>query len=178
MDKTCSLLGMLSVLVATLHGMQFDFERTEQLSGFDVFYSTLRVRKYNRTTIVLNGTFAPKIVLNNSYRVSTELYHSPLGNQQFNLYPMKLPAKQVCDFMDTLHDEYGQYMVNVYNLPERGTCPIYPREVYTIGKIFPSEVIPPYLPKGLWKVYIITWLDDVEVSKFEWIVKARTEFFV
>uniref|UniRef100_A0A182WGA5 Glycosyltransferase family 92 protein n=1 Tax=Anopheles minimus TaxID=112268 RepID=A0A182WGA5_9DIPT len=155
---------------------KFDFERTEQLSGFDVFASTLRVRKYNRTTIVLNGTFASKIVLNNSYRVSTDLFHSPLGNQQFNHYPMKLPAQQLCDFMDSLRDEYGPYLTKVYNLPERGTCPIHPREVHTIDKIFPTEVIPPFLPKGLWKVYILTWLGDVEVSRFEWIVKASTDF--
>ncbi|XP_061519081.1 uncharacterized protein LOC133394113 [Anopheles gambiae] len=177
MAKIWFLLGLLFLLLARLLGIQIDFERTEQLTGFDVYSSTLRVRKYNRTTIVLNGTFTSKIVLDNKYVVSTQLFHSPLGNQQFNHYPMKLPTHQLCDFVDMLHDEYGEYLVNVYNMPERGVCPIKPRSAHTINKVFPTKAIPPFLPSGLWKIYIYTSLKEKDVSKFEWIVKISTDLF-
>ena len=72
MAKIWFLLGLLFLLLAHLLGIHIDFERTEQLTGFDVYGSTLRVRKYNRTTIVLNGTFTSKIVLDNKYVVSNE----------------------------------------------------------------------------------------------------------
>lgn len=51
MAKIWFLLGLLFLLLAHLLGIHIDFERTEQLTGFDVYGSTLRVRKYNRTTI-------------------------------------------------------------------------------------------------------------------------------
>uniref|UniRef100_A0A182QL79 Uncharacterized protein n=1 Tax=Anopheles farauti TaxID=69004 RepID=A0A182QL79_9DIPT len=137
------------------------------MSGFDAFASTLRVRKYNRTTIVLNGTFTSKVILNNSFYVSTSLFHSPLGNQQFNHYPMKLPAQHLCDFVNSLYDDYGEFLTNIYNMPPRGTCPIQPQDVHTIDKVFPTRSVPPYLPKGLWKIFITIALWEAEITKFE-----------
>uniref|UniRef100_A0A182PLC8 MD-2-related lipid-recognition domain-containing protein n=1 Tax=Anopheles epiroticus TaxID=199890 RepID=A0A182PLC8_9DIPT len=157
--------------------LKIDFERTEQLSGFDVYSSTLRVRKYNRTTIVLNGTFTSKIALDNNYKIVTQLFHSPLGNQQFNHYPMKLPDQPVCDFIDMLHDDYGEYLTNVYNMPKRGVCPIKPQSAYTKNKIFPTNAVPPYLPTGLWKIHIYTMLNETEASKYEWIVKIASDLY-
>uniref|UniRef100_A0A4Y0BPI3 Uncharacterized protein n=1 Tax=Anopheles funestus TaxID=62324 RepID=A0A4Y0BPI3_ANOFN len=93
------------------------------------------------------------------------MFHSPLGNQQFNHYPMKLPSQRVCDFLNTLHDDYSEYLTNIYNLPERGTCPIYPQDVYTIDKVFPAKAVPAFVPKGLWKAFIIFSLEEEEVAR-------------
>uniref|UniRef100_A0A182TYJ5 Uncharacterized protein n=1 Tax=Anopheles melas TaxID=34690 RepID=A0A182TYJ5_9DIPT len=154
-----------------------DYERAEQLSGFDMVNTTLRVRKYNRTTKVLNGTTASTTILNNSFLISTDIFHSPLGNQQFNHYPMKLPSKPLCDFLDMIYAEYSDCLENIYNLPERGTCPILPLEVHTIDKVFPAKSIPPFVPKGLWKAFIIFTLHDEEVVRLMWMIKYVTTTF-
>ena len=66
------MLNIWAVLVISavpLLALQIDYERAEQLSGFDMINTTLRVRKYNRTTKVLNGTTASSTILNNSFLV-------------------------------------------------------------------------------------------------------------
>ncbi|XP_053666152.1 uncharacterized protein LOC128715296 [Anopheles marshallii] len=169
------LMLTISILPLSL-GLQINFENADQISGFDVMGHTLRVRKYNRTTIVLNGTTTLKTILNNSYVLSTDMFHSPLGNQQFNHYPMKLPSQRVCDFLNTLHDEYSKHLTDIYNLPAHGTCPIYPQEVYTINKVFPADAVPAFVPTGLWKAFIIFSLEEEEVARFVWIVKVSNDY--
>uniref|UniRef100_A0A1S4HDX7 Uncharacterized protein n=2 Tax=Anopheles gambiae TaxID=7165 RepID=A0A1S4HDX7_ANOGA len=173
------MLNIWAVLVISavpLLALQIDYERAEQLSGFDMINTTLRVRKYNRTTKVLNGTTASSTILNNSFLISTDIFHSPLGNQQFNHYPMKLPSKPLCDFLDMIYAEYSDCLENIYNLPERGTCPILPLEVHTIDKVFPAKSIPPFVPKGLWKAFIIFTLNDEEVVRLMWMIKVSNDF--
>ncbi|EAL38993.3 AGAP008957-PA, partial [Anopheles gambiae str. PEST] len=118
------LFSLLLFVSVTLQLMQIDFERLEQLAGFDIYNSSLRVRKYNRTAVAINGTIELMVPLNESVMISTDIFHSPLGNQQFNHYPMKLPSKPLCDFLDMIYAEYSDCLENIYNLPERGTCPI------------------------------------------------------
>nr|XP_049464055.1 uncharacterized protein LOC125907197 [Anopheles coluzzii] len=130
---------------------------------------------FNASLVVL--VFILSLLLNRQ-QVSTQIFHSPLGNQQFNHYPMKLPTHQLCDFVDMLHDEYGEYLVNIYNMPERGVCPIKPRSAHTIDKVFPTKAIPPFLPSGLWKIYIHTTLKEKEVSKSSPRSKDRLSGFV
>uniref|UniRef100_A0A182PWJ8 MD-2-related lipid-recognition domain-containing protein n=1 Tax=Anopheles epiroticus TaxID=199890 RepID=A0A182PWJ8_9DIPT len=163
------------LIIISLHGIQVDFERFEQLSGFHLYNSSLRVRKYNRTVVTLNGTLEIVASLDQSIMISTDIFHSPLGNQQFNHYPMKLPSKPLCDFLDMLYAEYSNCLANIHNLPERGTCPILPLEVYTIDKVFPTKSVPPFLPKGLWKVFIIFTLNDKEVLRLMWMIKASND---
>uniref|UniRef100_A0A182QRY6 Uncharacterized protein n=1 Tax=Anopheles farauti TaxID=69004 RepID=A0A182QRY6_9DIPT len=235
---------LFAFFVATLHGIQVDFERIEHLSGFDYFYSTLRVRKYNRTAITLNGTLQILKPLNRSFMMSTDIFHSSLGNQQFNHYPMKVPTQDVCDFVNFIHADYGyalelvdnvfpkdecpvvprtmlildrifptkistdffhsslgnqqfnhypaklptqhvcDFMENFYanyadavadmiNMPERDECPIKPRTIYVVNKLFPTHAIPTFFPPGLWKIFLINSLNSSPVVRFEIIIKVK-----
>ncbi|XP_053673615.1 uncharacterized protein LOC128723873 [Anopheles nili] len=168
---------LVALVVGSLQGLEVVFEKIEQLSGFDIYDSTLRVRKYNRTTTTLNGTFTLLTPVDNSYIVSTDLYHSSRGNQQFNHYPMKLPTKRLCDFLEGIYDEYYEYIADIVNLPEKGECPIMPRAGHILNKVFPTKAVPKFAPKGLWKVFVIQALEDVEVSRFELILKVHNDLF-
>ncbi|KFB52463.1 AGAP008958-PA-like protein [Anopheles sinensis] len=149
----------------------------EQISGFDVVESSLRVRKYNRTTMVLNGTVIIKKEMDNTFVSVTDLYHSALGNQQWNHYPMKLPSKGSCEFLYSIYDDYYQYIKEIVNLPKKGECPIKPREFHVYDMVFPSKAIPPVLPKGLWKAIVTTKVEGVERTRIELILKAYADTF-
>uniref|UniRef100_A0A182NUQ8 MD-2-related lipid-recognition domain-containing protein n=1 Tax=Anopheles dirus TaxID=7168 RepID=A0A182NUQ8_9DIPT len=164
-----------ALAVGTLHGKHVDFERVEQLSGTDFIVSTLRVRKYNRTTIVLNGTLQIMQPLNTSLIISNDLFHSSLGNQQFNHYPMKLPTANVCEFFESFSKDYGEYLANVINVPDRDECPIVPRSIYFVNEIFPAKVIPRFTAPGLWKMLLVISLDNVRVAHFEIMAKVKND---
>uniref|UniRef100_A0A182QI55 MD-2-related lipid-recognition domain-containing protein n=1 Tax=Anopheles farauti TaxID=69004 RepID=A0A182QI55_9DIPT len=163
----------LTLAVVTLQGKQIDFERFEQLLETDFYNSTLRVRKYSGTVMTLNGTFQILQPLTKSLIISTGFFHSSLGNQQFNHYPMKLPTENVCDFVKSFYKDYGHTVANLANMPERGECPIKPRTISIVDKIFPADVVPRYAPPGLWKVHIINSLNDAPVAKFEIMAKIQ-----
>ncbi|KFB52467.1 AGAP008958-PA-like protein [Anopheles sinensis] len=132
------------------------YEKAEQLLGYDVLSSTLRVRKYNRTTTVLNGTFTFKVDMDDSFMIYTDFLHSSLGNQQFNMYPIKLPTMGMCKFIKFFHDNYPEVYQSIINFPEKGACPITARHFHLIDSIFPTKAIPPTFPKGLWKAVLTT----------------------
>uniref|UniRef100_A0A182Y0G4 Uncharacterized protein n=1 Tax=Anopheles stephensi TaxID=30069 RepID=A0A182Y0G4_ANOST len=169
------LLFTFTLFVISLQKIQVDFERFEQLSGFDYYNSTLRVRKYNRTVATLNGTLELLQSLNSSYIVTTDLFHSSRGNQQFNHYPVKFPTQNVCDFMNSIYNDYREHLECVSNLPKQNECPITPRVMSVDNKIFPSKAVPPFFPAGLWKAHAMAWLNDVEVMRFELIIKGKNE---
>uniref|UniRef100_A0A1S4HCY1 Uncharacterized protein n=1 Tax=Anopheles gambiae TaxID=7165 RepID=A0A1S4HCY1_ANOGA len=165
---------LLSVSI-TLQVMQIDFERLEQLAGFDIYNSSLRVRKYNRTAVALNGTIHLMVPLNESIMVTSDFFHSRLGNQQFNHYPVKFPTQQVCKFLENFYTDYSEYVDDFENLPAKGECPIKPCKIDILNKPFPAKAVPPFFPSGLWKAHIKLTLNDVEISRFELITKARND---
>uniref|UniRef100_A0A1S4HCX4 MD-2-related lipid-recognition domain-containing protein n=3 Tax=gambiae species complex TaxID=44542 RepID=A0A1S4HCX4_ANOGA len=171
------LFVLYSVLlcVISLHGIQIDFERFDQLSGYNVYNSSLRVRKYNRTMVTLNGTLQVVVPLNKSFMISTDFFHSSRGNQQFNHYPVKLPTRHVCEFMDNFYADYSEHVKDMINMPERGECPIRPRTIYVVNKPFPKEAVPPFFPPGLWKVHLINSVQNVEIVRFEIIAKVNND---
>uniref|UniRef100_A0A6E8VYH6 MD-2-related lipid-recognition domain-containing protein n=1 Tax=Anopheles coluzzii TaxID=1518534 RepID=A0A6E8VYH6_ANOCL len=169
------LIGLFSLLLSvsvTLQVMQIDFERFEQLSGYDVYNSSLRVRKYNRTAVVINGTIELMVPLSESVMVSSDFFHSRLGNQQFNHYPAKFPTQNVCEFVQRFYEDYSEYCEHVVNLPRNGECPIAPRIIYVHNKPFPAKSVPPFFPTGLWKVQMAHTLNNIEIVRVEVIIKA------
>uniref|UniRef100_A0A4Y0BUZ9 MD-2-related lipid-recognition domain-containing protein n=1 Tax=Anopheles funestus TaxID=62324 RepID=A0A4Y0BUZ9_ANOFN len=170
------VLFSFSLVVISLQGIQVDFERFEQHSGFNFYNSSLRVRKYNRTMITLNGTLQIVSHLSRNITISTDFFHSSRGNQQFNHYPVKLPTQDVCDFMKNFYADYSEYVEDMVNMPEKGECPIVPRTIYVTNKVFPAKAIPPFFPPGLWKVHLINTLNNVEVVRFEIIAKVTNDF--
>ncbi|XP_049548258.1 uncharacterized protein LOC125959478 [Anopheles darlingi] len=172
---------IVSGLVSLAQSIEIVFESFEQISGYELFETTLRVRKYNHTTNVMNGTTDLKIEVNDTLVTSTDLWHSRLGNQQFNHYPMKLPTAGACSFIKSLRDVYEKYIEDIHNLPDGDECPIKARRITITDMVFPSDAVPPIVPKGLWKVFIICSLQGREVSRFKMLLKVHhdvsTAFF-
>ncbi|XP_040167649.1 uncharacterized protein LOC120902729 isoform X2 [Anopheles arabiensis] len=110
---------LLSVSI-TLQVMQIDFERLEQLAGFDIYNSSLRVRKYNRTAVALNGTIHLLVPLNESI--------------------------MVCKFLENFYTDYSEYVDDFENLPAKGECPIKPCKIDILNKPFPAKAVPPFFP--------------------------------
>ncbi|XP_041775524.1 uncharacterized protein LOC121595545 [Anopheles merus] len=161
------LLFSFLLTAVSLHGIQIDFERFEQLSGFNLYNSSLRVRKFNRTLVTLNGTLEIVAPLNKTIMVSTDFFHSSRGNQQYNHHPAKFPTRDVCDFMSNFYEGYNEHVEDIINMPKRGECPITPRMIYVVNKNFPAKAVPHFFRPGLWKAYMINKIKNVEVSRFE-----------
>uniref|UniRef100_A0AAG5DMA4 MD-2-related lipid-recognition domain-containing protein n=1 Tax=Anopheles atroparvus TaxID=41427 RepID=A0AAG5DMA4_ANOAO len=170
----CLVILLSSAIFPSL-GLEIVFEKCEQLVGFDLVESTLRVRKYNRTMPVLNGTIIMKADANDSFMVHTDLFHSRLGNQQFNHYPMKLPTSGMCEFIDHIHNNYPEVRELIINFPEKGACPITARDFHILNVAFPSRLVPPILPKGLWKMFSTVKEGNVDRSVFEVTVRAYSD---
>uniref|UniRef100_A0A182IQR7 Uncharacterized protein n=1 Tax=Anopheles atroparvus TaxID=41427 RepID=A0A182IQR7_ANOAO len=151
------------------------FENFEHVSGFDEVLFDIRVRKINRTTMALNGSMVLKVPIQNDLRVSMDLFHSRLGNQQFNHYPMKLPTSGYCDFIDNIYTDYQQVMEQIENIPAKGECPISLRSIIFRDLIFPSEMIPLTMPRGLWKVIMIGERSGKMVYTYHVLVKVYDE---
>uniref|UniRef100_A0A182MA14 Uncharacterized protein n=1 Tax=Anopheles culicifacies TaxID=139723 RepID=A0A182MA14_9DIPT len=154
------------------------FENFVQLSGFDIVLMDLRVRKYNRTMTVLNGSFIVLNTINNSVEVGTNGTKLPsrLGNQQFNHYPMKLPSSGCCDFLDNLQISYQKQVSVIENLPAIGECPFAPRHVNMIDFAFPQEVVSRVMPRGLWKALVTAKLDGKVIITYYFLVKGYDDF--
>ncbi|XP_058119676.1 uncharacterized protein LOC131293218 [Anopheles ziemanni] len=155
------LLSLCAALTVALQGM---FESFEQ-SGEDVVFLDLRVRKINRTTSPLNGTAIVRVPLGNDIQLSMDLFHSRLGNNQFNHYPMKLPSAGNCDFIKNMHINYKEQLTLIENFPGEGECPVSPRTVEVRDYVFPSEVLPAIAPRGLWKATITYLSMDLFYSR-------------
>ncbi|ETN62480.1 hypothetical protein AND_005833 [Anopheles darlingi] len=130
------------------------YERIEQVSGFDYFNYDLRVRKYNRTTATLNGTIHIKQPMDDTYRFSTDVFHSSLGNNQYEHTPLHLPESGFCQFMDLLHREYPNAIKDIVHLTEPNKCPIPACEMHFLDLEFPNDVLPTSITRGVWKLIL------------------------
>lgn len=70
------LLALVTLLPSVLSKIELDLQRFEQTNGMDLIdASNVRVRKYNRTTAVLDGNFTVTRDLNNLYMVRSAFDH-------------------------------------------------------------------------------------------------------
>ena len=91
--------------------------------------------------------------------MTVTFWNSPKGNNQFNLYPMKLSNQTICDFFAS---EYYNNIKKKLNdnknfMPEVGIFPIKKGNYVLENLIFGANanLIPPMVPDGLWKMVII-----------------------
>ncbi|XP_035909157.1 uncharacterized protein LOC118510884 [Anopheles stephensi] len=125
---------------------------------------------------VLNGSFILPTWMNNTLELSLDLFHSRLGNQQFNHYPMKLPSCGICDFLDNLQMSYEKQVAELENLPAIGECPFSPRSVIMRDFAFPQEVVSQVMPRGLWKALVTARLEGKVVVQYYFLVKGYDDF--
>uniref|UniRef100_A0A182QAJ2 Uncharacterized protein n=1 Tax=Anopheles farauti TaxID=69004 RepID=A0A182QAJ2_9DIPT len=139
--------GMLRVVL--------DFDRWEVYNGSKFFnMEQFRIRKYNRTLSVMNGTGVLLVDLDNQYAYGVDFARSAQGNNQYNAYPMKLANKPFCEFINSYYRDYQHLFLNSTNLPfvpREGLCP-FPKGSYWAKDLhFDSSVIPVVVPEGVWK---------------------------
>ncbi|XP_049284892.1 uncharacterized protein LOC125764569 [Anopheles funestus] len=120
----------------------------------------------------LNGTISIRQPISNDLVFHTDMFHSRLGNQQFNHYPAKLPTSGFCNFFDNLHNMYEEHIRDIVNVPELNECPVTVRDVFILDKPFPSSVLPPVCPTGLWKIVISGRLQEEEKLSYQMVMKV------
>ncbi|XP_055542437.1 uncharacterized protein LOC129728052 [Wyeomyia smithii] len=160
--------------------MKFDvmYDRIEQISGQDYAdYSHLRVRKFNRTVAVLDGSFDVHQPLDNNFKVSLTTAYSSLGNNQFIQYPMRLASQRMCDFLNTTWTDYHAFYQNNTDFPQPGECPIAPKQYLIENHIMDSRMFSPYMPRGFWKLQISLTKGNVldEITVFQLNVYVKVE---
>uniref|UniRef100_A0A182JDP9 Uncharacterized protein n=1 Tax=Anopheles atroparvus TaxID=41427 RepID=A0A182JDP9_ANOAO len=153
-----------------------DFDRWEVYNGSAFFnMEKFRVRKYNRTLSVMNGTGELLVDLDNRYSYGVHFARSAQGNNQFNAYPMKLASKPFCDFINSYYRDYQHLFLNNTNLPfvpPEGLCP-FPKGVYWAKDAsVDSSVIPVVVPEGVWRA--TTDLTDMQTGE----IVARGSMYV
>uniref|UniRef100_A0A182QLL5 Uncharacterized protein n=1 Tax=Anopheles farauti TaxID=69004 RepID=A0A182QLL5_9DIPT len=168
----CWRYGALLIVVigylqpAVVIGVKVNFERFEQYFGEEYADFALRVRKFNRTTMTLNGTIHVNQPMDDMILFQTDVFLSRLGNQQFQHYPMHLPTSGICEFWNHLHNEYPTTVASVTNAPEIDECPVSVRTMDIIDLDFPMEVVPESLSSGLWKLVISGTVNETVIMRF------------
>ncbi|XP_050071235.1 uncharacterized protein LOC126559161 [Anopheles maculipalpis] len=132
-----------------------DFDRWELTNGSNIFnMDSVRVRKFNRTLSVLNGTGSLLVDLDDTYEYGFNFARSAQGNNQYNAYPMKLASKPMCEFLKVYYREYQDQFLKFTNLPyvpKEGLCP-FPKGNYWVKNAYiDSSVIPLVVPEGFWR---------------------------
>ncbi|XP_040167719.1 uncharacterized protein LOC120902787 [Anopheles arabiensis] len=153
-------------------GRRILFENVVQNSGHNNILVDLRVRKFNRTLTVLNGSIVTFNWIDDIPQLSLDLFYSRLGNQQFNHYPMKFPSCGTCSFIDHMHRNYGKYIAPLKNFPALGECPFSPRSINIVDFAFPEEAVPMVMPLGLWKVVISQRKKGEKTLDFYYLIKS------
>ncbi|XP_055543719.1 uncharacterized protein LOC129729240 [Wyeomyia smithii] len=145
-------LVSVAIFFGPLSGYRVELELQifEQHYGHEVVNSSgLRVRKFNRTTPVLNGTFTILKNLTNNYKCSISIAYSRLGNNQFNDYPITWNEQPFCDMMKGSYRDYQYLFLNHSNLPqvpETGLCPFPAGTYWFKNAVFTSNFVPKFLP--------------------------------
>ncbi|XP_058445051.1 uncharacterized protein LOC131426358 [Malaya genurostris] len=174
-------LGTTSNLVDCV-AMELDLDRFEQISGFNLIdFSKMRVRKFNRTTYVLDGEFELFEDLNDKYQGAVTCAYSALGNNQWNEYPFKISKDKLCNVFNGAYKEYQEYFVESTNLPRVGDdwlCP-FPKGKYWVRNLAPkADWVPKVVPAGYWRLTM--WLYDTKdevVFKAHFFMKLTKGYF-
>ncbi|XP_041779714.1 uncharacterized protein LOC121597748 isoform X1 [Anopheles merus] len=152
------------------------YESFEQTNGEHIMLCNLRVRKFNRTATVLNGTIHLFREARNDVQYKVDMFYSRLGNQQYNHLPMKLPSSGVCDFINNLYTVFEEFTEMFTNFPNKGECPISVRDMHLLDQEFPSNVWPKSMHRpGLWRLDVSGKLNNKPQVEFNIGLKVTND---
>ncbi|KXJ75034.1 hypothetical protein RP20_CCG012532 [Aedes albopictus] len=156
MWSTSVLTGLLVLITSTVASfVEVELDRFEQTAGFDLINTTgIRVRKFNRTIFVLDGSVDLFADCGDQYVFTLTWAYSRLGNNQFNEHPLKISKAKVCDILNGPYKDYQHLFKNYSNLPQVGKerfCP-FPRGHYWMKNWAPdSGWVLPIVRSGYWR---------------------------
>ncbi|XP_038112578.1 uncharacterized protein LOC119767641 [Culex quinquefasciatus] len=164
-----AILLTLWIPRSTAVNLEVQLERIEQVGGeWFADISKMRVRKFNRTAFVLDGSYTLFHDIDEGFEKSVRVAYSSMGNNQFNEYPMKMARKKICQVMVEEYADFQHIWANYSNLPQlpKGTtrfCP-FPKGTYWVKDLQPDAGwIPPVVPAGLWRMTLEFWGPDKEL---------------
>ncbi|XP_058839861.1 uncharacterized protein LOC131695400 [Topomyia yanbarensis] len=176
------LLNLLLVLESNnCFTTEVQFERFEQQLGFHLTnFSGLRVRKFNRTTWILDGDGEIFVDLTDEYQAAVSVAYSALGNNQWNEYPMKVSKSKFCSFINGAYKEYQPYFIYSTNLPSVGVdwlCPV-PKGRYWVRNFAPDgDWIPSSVPSGYWRFTgVLSNANDEILIKYIFFMRIKTGY--
>nr|XP_029733307.1 uncharacterized protein LOC115269094 [Aedes albopictus] len=160
---------------------EITFQRFEQTMGFDILRSTYRVTKFNRTCAVLNGTMDVFEDLHNNTTVKLNIAYSRLGNNQFNISPMKIAEQPICDLLKGTYRENQYVFENVSNYPivgEDGLCPFPAGHYWIKNMLFEANQLQAPFPEGFYRTtFVMTTAKPNRTVEFIFYVKLSRESF-
>ncbi|XP_058814410.1 uncharacterized protein LOC131678352 [Topomyia yanbarensis] len=142
--------------------MEIQFERFEQQLGFHLAnFSGVRVRKFNRTTSILDGDGEIFVDVTDEYQIMLTMALSSLGNNQWNEYPVKIAKSRMCSFLNNQYKEYQEYFVESTSFPRVGddwVCPFPKGRHWVRDFAIEGSWVPDFVPSGYWR-YTISIFD-------------------
>ncbi|XP_055612477.1 uncharacterized protein LOC129759082 [Uranotaenia lowii] len=157
--------------------MHYEFQRVEQVGGEDMFDCQIRIRKFNRTAPVITGPTTFFVDMDNTYTLEMKSAYSPLGNNQFNEYPMSLKKQNLCDFANTTYREYQEFLKepgsNWTQLTGEGLCP-WPKGTYSFNDLYLTDTspVPPVIPSGLWRATFLYQGPNNQKGAMQFFIKV------
>ncbi|XP_058839870.1 uncharacterized protein LOC131695402 [Topomyia yanbarensis] len=150
-----NLLLLESINFIYCAATEIQFERFEQQLGFHLTnFSGLRVRKFNRTTWILDGEGEVFVDFTDEYQISLSMARSSLGNNQWNEYPVKISKNKMCSFLNEHYKEYQPYFIESTSFPRVGeewVCP-FPKGRYWVRNFAPNGAwVPSFVPSGYYR---------------------------
>nr|XP_029733202.1 uncharacterized protein LOC109432585 [Aedes albopictus] len=81
-----------------------------------------------------------------------------MGNNQFNLSPMRIPEQPFCQFLNGTYREYESIFDGTSNYPKVGSdglCPFPAGHYWNRDLVFDVTKLPAVTPEGFWRVTML-----------------------